>query len=221
MHSKIKILIVDDHHLVRQGLRLILNDQYEVSFEIDEVDSGEKAIEHYKKNRFDVVLMDISMGEKNGIEATKEILEYDTNAKVIALSMHSETFMIRKMLDAGASGYVLKDTESNELLKAIQTVLDNQKYFTNEVALKLLGQFKEKQRESHNHDLPSTFKITKREIEIINLIAKQMTNEEIAIELGIKKRTIDTHRQKILEKLGLKNTAGLIMYAIKNHLLAD
>ena len=221
MSRKVKVLIVDDHHLVRQGLRLILNDQHEIDFEIDEVDNGEKAVEFCKKNTYDIVLMDITMGEKSGIDAAKEICDFDEKARVIALSMHSETSMIRKMLDAGAQGYVLKDTEPTELLKAIQTVLDNQKYFSNEVALKLLGQFNEKQRETHNNELPSSFKITKREIEIINLIAKQMTNEEIALQLGIKKRTIDTHRQKILEKLGLKNTAGLIMYAMKHHLLTE
>ncbi len=220
MTKNIKILIVDDHHLVRQGIKLILNNQTELNLEVTEVDCGQKAIDLYKTNKFDLILMDINMDQMNGMDATKAIIEYDKNVKIIALSMHNETFMIKKMLECGASGYILKDTESTELIKAIKTVLGGQKYFTNEVSLKLIGEFKEKQRIEFNDDLPNTFRISKREIEILTLISKQMTNDEIATELDLSKRTVDAHRQKMLEKLGVKNTAGLIMYGLKNHLIS-
>ncbi len=220
MTKNIKILIVDDHHLVRQGIKLILNNQTELNLEVTEVDCGQKAIDLYKINKFDLILMDINMDQMNGMDATKAIIEYDKNVKIIALSMHNETFMIKKMLECGASGYILKDTESTELIKAIKTVLGGQKYFTNEVSLKLIGEFKEKQRIEFNDDLPNTFRISKREIEILTLISKQMTNDEIATELDLSKRTVDAHRQKMLEKLGVKNTAGLIMYGLKNHLIS-
>lgn len=220
MKKKVKILITDDHHLVRQGLKLILKNQDEVVFEVLEVDSGEKAIKMFQTTKIDVALMDISMEGMNGIDATRTILNENSFAKIIALSMHSETYLIRKMIDAGAVGFVLKDTESDELLRAIKTVLKGQNYYTNEVSLKLMGHFKEKVREEYNEDLAISFKISKREIEILDLIAKQLTNDEIADKLEISKRTVDSHRQKILAKLGLKNTAGLIHYAMKNHLIS-
>jgi DNA-binding NarL/FixJ family response regulator len=220
MKKTVKILITDDHHLVRQGLKLILKNQDELVFEVLEVDSGEKAIKMFQTEKIDIALMDISMEGMNGIDATKAILSENSFAKIIALSMHSETYLIRKMIDAGAVGFVLKDTESDELLRAIKTVLKGQNYYTNEVSLKLMGHFKEKVREEYNEDLAISFKISKREIEILDLIAKQLTNEEIADKLEISKRTVDSHRQKILAKLGLKNTAGLIHYAMKNHLIS-
>lgn len=219
MTETINLLIVDDHHLVRQGLRLILDEHPYYHFNICEVDDGSKALNAYRNEQIDAVLMDITMHKMNGIEATRSILKYDSKAKVLALSMHNETFMIKKMLAAGAMGYLLKDTEPEELARAIRTVMSGQNYFNNEVSLKLMGQFKEKKRETHNEDRSGIFKISRREIEVLNLIAKQYTNEEIASELKISKRTVDSHRQKMLAKLGLKNTAGLILYGMKNHLI--
>ena len=221
MNKIIKVLIVDDHHLVRQGLSLILNSQEHITFEITELDSGEKAVKEHLKVNFDITLMDITMGGISGIEATKLIIEHNKSAKIIALSMHNETFMIKKMVDAGVVGYILKNTEANELIKAIETVLSNQKYYSNEVALKLMGECKEKKRQEFNKSTPQSLKLSNREMEIINLISQQLTNEEIADVLGIGKRTVDSHRQKILEKLGVKNTAGLIMFATKNDLLQE
>ena len=220
MTDNTSILIVDDHHLVRKGLKLILTSQQQYNYTVHEVDDGSEALPKYKEEDIDVILMDITMEGMNGIEATKAIIEHDPKAKIIALSMHNETYLIKKMLDAGASGYLLKDTESDELTRAMKTVIKGKKYFSNEVSLKLMGQFDTKVRTEYNEDKPSAFKISKREIEVLNLIAKQMTNEEISQELNISKRTVDAHRQKMLLKLGLKNTAGLIVYATKNHLLS-
>lgn len=219
MKSTINILIVDDHHLVRQGIGMLLKDQDSYDFTIHEVDDGDKSLAVYKLHDIDVVLMDITMERMNGIDATKAIIRHDRSAKIIALSMHNETFMIKKMLNAGASGYLLKDTETEELTRAIKTVMSGQNYFNNEVSLKLMGQFKENKRVEYNVDKSGSFKISKREIQVLNLIAKQYTNEEIATELEISKRTVDSHRQKMLSKLGLKNTAGLVLYGVKNHLI--
>lgn len=219
MDSTINLLIVDDHQLVRQGLRLILGNQPDLKFNVFEVDDGEKALPKYQSERIDVILMDITMSKMNGIDATKSIINFDSRAKVIALSMNNETYLIKQMLHAGAMGYLLKDTETSELKRAIKTVLGGENYFTNEVSLKLLGQLKEKRRSEFNESQPTHSKISKREIEVLNLIARQFTNEEIGLHMGLSKRTVDAHRQRMLLKLGLKNTAGLILYGIKNHLI--
>jgi len=215
------VLLVDDHHLVRKGIRMVLEDIQEVDYDVSEVDSGEKAVDYFKNNQVDVILMDITMDGMTGIEATQTITDLKSNAKVIALSMHDESYMIRQMLDAGASGYLLKDTDSSELSKAIDSVLVGKNYFSNDVSLKLLGEYEDKLRAKHNGNKSSSFQISKREIDVLRLIAKQMTNEEIAQRLGLSRRTVDSHRQRMLSKLGLKNTAGLIMYAIKNNLIEE
>lgn len=221
MDNTINMLIVDDHQLVRQGLKLILGNQPDIKFNVFEVDDGEKALPKYQSEKIDIVLMDITMSKMNGIDATKSIINFDPSAKVIALSMNNETYLIKQMLDAGAMGYLLKDTETSELKRAIKTVIRGENYFTNEVSLKLIGQLKEKRRADFNETQPTHSKISKREIEVLNLIARQLTNEEIAQSMGISKRTVDAHRQRMLLKLGLKNTAGLILYGMKNHLIGN
>lgn len=218
MTQKRSVLIVDDHHLVRRGLKLILNDQDEIDFTVHEVDDGSKALKKFQEEKIDIVLMDITMPGMNGIDATKTILDYKSNARIIALSMHNETFLIKRMLEAGVSGYLLKDTETSELTKAIKTVLKGKQYFCNEVSLKLINEFS-KGRDNFNDQKSSTFKISQRESQVLNLISKQYTNEEIAEELKLSKRTIDNHRQKMLLKFNVKNTAGLVMFGIKNHLI--
>lgn len=218
MKQKKSILIVDDHHLVRRGLKLLLNDQDEIDFIFHEVDNGRKALTKFQEEKIDIVLMDITMPEMNGIDATKELLSYRSSAKIIALSMHDETFLVRKMVEAGASGFLLKDTETNELLKAIKTVSSGKQYYCNDVSLKLIkiphtGRDKKKKKEKIKP------RISERESQVLDLIAKQYTNEEIATELELSKRTVDGHRQKMMTKFNVKNTAGLVMFAMKNHLI--
>lgn len=211
MLEEIKVLIVDDHEIVRQGFRLILNAQEDLNLVISELTDGEDVVELYKKEQFDIVFMDINMKNVGGVEATKKLTKQFKKAKVIALSMHNDDYNIKLMLEAGASGYLLKDTGVEEIKKAIKTVLGGNKYFSNEVALKLLGLIGEDTTKS---------KISKRELQVLKYIASELTNDEIAKKLKISKRTVDSHRQSLLLKFNCKNTAGLITHAIKNDLIS-
>lgn len=218
--EKIKILIADDHKLVRTGIRYTLTAGDNVNFidRIDEVVNGKEAVERAKIFTYDIILMDINMPEMDGIKATAQLVKDNPDVKVIALSMHSDDYEIRSMIKAGAKGYLLKNTGSEVLAEAIKTVLDGGKYYSNEVALKLM--------EPYNGDLSTAkgnqskidkrkISLTRRELEVLRLIANEYTNEEIAKKFDLSKRTIDSHRQNILSKLQVKNTAGLIKYAIR------
>lgn len=217
--NKIKILIADDHKLVRTGIRYTLNGGENGNFidRIDEVVNGKEAVERAKIFTYDVILMDINMPELDGIKATAQIMRENSDSKIIALSMHSDDYEIRSMIKAGAKGYLLKNTGSEVLAEAIKTVLDGGKYYSNEVALKLMepyaGDLSTEKRSSSRID-KRKISLTRRELEVLRMIANELTNEEIAKKIELSKRTIDSHRQNILSKLQVKNTAGLIKYAI-------
>lgn len=156
----------------------------------------------------------------DGIKATAQIVKENSQAKIIALSMHSDDYEIRSMIKAGARGYLLKNTGSEVLSEAIKTVLEGKKYYSNEVALKLMepytGDLSNKtEKTSVNRIDKRKISLTRRELEVLKLIANEYTNEEIAKKFELSKRTIDSHRQNILSKLQVKNTAGLIKYAIR------
>lgn len=218
--NKIKILIADDHKLVRTGIKYTLNGVEDNNFieRIDEVVNGKEAIERAKLFEYDIILMDINMPEMDGIKATAKIVKQNPKTKIIALSMHSDDYEIRSMIKAGARGYLLKNTGSEVLSDAIRTVMEGGKYYSNEVALKLMepytGDLADEKSKSSRID-KRKISLTRRELEVLKLIANEYTNEEIAKKFELSKRTIDSHRQNILSKLQVKNTAGLIKYAIK------
>ncbi|MDX2001182.1 MAG: response regulator transcription factor [Chitinophagales bacterium] len=214
--KKIKILIVDDHPMIRHGIKSLLDgDQYEVS---DEASNGEEALQKLARAKFDLVIMDIKMPEMNGIEATEEIVKRYPDVRVLAISMYDEQRYIMKMLQAGAMGYVLKNTGKQELMTAVNTVMQGESYFSQEVSSIMMSQFMtRKPVQTENAKLDIT--LTKRETEIIRLIAEELTNSEIADRLGISPRTVDTHRRNLLQKLDVKNTAGLVKYAIQHNIL--
>ncbi|MCI5058380.1 MAG: response regulator transcription factor [Flavobacteriales bacterium] len=209
-----RILLVDDHKLMRDGIRYTLNLQDKIKVKIDEAEDGDYALGMVDLFDYDIVLMDINMPVLNGIETTKKITKKNKTCKIIALSMHNEDSLIRNMMDAGASGYLLKNTGSEELVKALLTVYGGNNYYSNEVALTLLDTNGEKKAPSSDKSV-----LTKREAEILKLIAEEWTNEEIADMLHLSKRTVDAHRYNMLTKLNLKNTAGLVKYAIFNGIL--
>ncbi len=216
MKNSIKILIVDDHKLVRNGINYTLLHSNEVGFidRIDEAINGSEAYELAMAFDYDIILMDINMPELDGIKATKKILKERPKSKIIAISMYNEDYEIRSMIRAGAEGYLLKNTGSEILNAAIKAVLEGSKYYSNEVALRLMEP-KEKMKRKKEMKLQNEAILTKREAEVLTLIANEMTNDEIGSELGLSKRTIDSHRQNIITKLHVKNTAGLIKYAIR------
>ncbi|WP_027420843.1 response regulator transcription factor [Crocinitomix catalasitica] len=218
--EKLKILIADDHKLVRTGIKYTLTGTGDSNFidRIDEVVNGAEAVERARIFDYDIILMDINMPEMDGIKATAEIVKDKANSKIIALSMHSDDYEIRSMIKAGAMGYLLKNTGSEVLTSAIKTVLEGGKYYSNEVALKLMEPYTGNLSQGKSDDIRvdnRKISLTRRELEVLKLIANEYTNEEIAKKFELSKRTIDSHRQNILSKLQVKNTAGLIKYAIR------
>ena len=219
--KKLKILLVDDHKLVRTGIRYTLegsNIQNEIE-RIDEAENGEMAVKMNFVSNYDLIFMDINMPVQDGIKTTAEIKEQNRDAKIIALSMINDQFEIRSMLKAGASGYLLKDTGSEVLEACVRKVLDGGNYFSNDVALTLMEPntlgLLDTGRLKHGSLKIDESGLTKRELEVITLIAKEYTNEEISEQLSLSKRTVDSHRQNILRKTDAKNTAGLIKYAFR------
>lgn len=219
MQKTINLLVADDHQMIRTGVKLMLRNQNKMLFNIFEVSDGNEVLQVYKKEKIDIAIMDINMKYVNGIDATKEVLTYDPAAKVIMLSMNNETHIVEKSINAGARGFLLKDSGSEELLNALKTIQTGNQYFSNEISLKLLNKQNNKRKAYFNGNVSNSEKITPREFEILNLITKEFTNDAIALELEISKRTVESHRKNMISKFGLKNTAGLVHYAVKNGLV--
>ncbi len=218
--KKIKILIADDHKLVRTGIRYTLTGGENLNFidRIDEVVNGKEAVDRVKIFNYDIILMDINMPELDGIKATAQIIRDHPHARIIALSMHSDDFEIRSMIKAGAMGYLLKNTGSEVLSEAITTVLAGGKYYSNEVALKLMEPYSEEDDTNKPNQTRldnRKISLSRRELDVLRMIANEYTNDEIAQKFKLSKRTVDSHRQSMLSKLQVKNTAGLIKYAIR------
>ena len=206
----IKLLIIDDHQMVRDGIKVMLESgKGPLQFEIDEADNGETGVQKVLKKNYDIVLIDYQLPGMSGSETLQKIHLYKKDLKVLAVSNYDELSYVKSMINEGANGYILKNIEPSQLHHAIQVVLSGSSYYSNEVALKLIDSAK-----SPDSVLPaSKNRLTKRELEILKMIAKEMTNDEIAKGLFISKRTVDTHRQNLLNKLHVKNTAGLIKAA--------
>jgi DNA-binding NarL/FixJ family response regulator len=213
----IRLLIVDDHQMVRDGIRVMLESQQGFyQYHITEADNGEEAVTRVLRGNFDAIIVDYQMPGISGAETVRRMVLYKPDVKVLALSNYDELSYISDMLMAGAKGYVLKNIEPVQLVHAIQTIISNMPYYSNEVAVKLLDA-------ERNHlvrtGTPASYGLTKREIEILRMIALELTNDEIAETLSIAKRTVDSHRQNLLHKLQVKNTVGLIKAAYEFKLI--
>ena len=212
----ISLLIIDDHQMVRDGIRVMLESKEKfLRFEIDEAENGEIAIRKILKKDFDIILIDYQLPGMSGTETLQKIRLYKKDIKVLALSNSDEISQIKSMLNEGVNGYILKNIEPSQLIQAIQSVLADIPYYSNEVAIKLI----ESAKNSDKTMVLEKSGLTKRELEILKMIALEMTNDEIAKSLFISKRTVDTHRQNLLNKLSVKNTAGLIKAAYEFNLL--
>jgi len=214
--NKKRILIVDDHQLIIDGLRgfIELNQNYQV---IGEANTGTEAIRLTSVLNPDLILMDIEMPEMSGIQASQEIKKSHPQIKIIIVSMHNEKQLIKKLIDQGADGYLLKNSSQIEVMDAIEKVLNNQIYLSQDVTLSLLD--KSQNKSSHNSDVTTIAQLTEREIEILKLVAQGMTNKEVGDSLNISHRTVDTHRTNLMKKLDVTNVAGLIRFAFKNGLI--
>jgi DNA-binding NarL/FixJ family response regulator len=211
-HNKIKVIIVDDHNLFRNGLKILLNNEnIEV---IGEASNGNEFLEIIKTKRPDIVLMDIEMPIMNGIEASQTALEKYPELKIIALSMFDEEEYYYKMIDAGVKGFILKNSDITEVIKAIETVYKGETFFPQNILYQVIKNIKS----SIENDTVET-NLSRRETEILKQICLGYSNTEIAQNLFISKRTVEKHRANLLIKTGSKNTANLIIYAIKHKLV--
>jgi len=214
--TKKRILLVDDHQLIIDGLRGFIetNSDYTV---VGEANTGTDAVKLAGVLNPDVILMDIEMPEMSGIQASEEIKRNFPQIKIIIVSMHNEKQLIKKLIDQGADGYLLKNSQQSEVIAAIEKVLKNQPYFSQDVTLSLLD--KSPSKIGHSTEPMSELQLTDRETEILKLVSQGMTNKEIGDTLNISHRTVDTHRTNLMKKLDVTNVAGLIRFAFKNGMI--
>lgn len=222
--TTVKILIVDDHPIVRDGIKTMLElgefDTY--VFTILEAGSAEETMFMLKNNSFDLVIMDYQLEETNGAALTKNIINLYPHQHILTLSNYDDSAYASNMLKAGARGYVTKNLSAKGLVDAISRVLEGKIYFSLRIANELIEhRILGKSSIELNADNPSLSRLSKREVEIIKLICDQLTNDEISKILFLSKRTIDNHRQNILNKLGMRNTAGLVRFAVENGLVTQ
>jgi DNA-binding NarL/FixJ family response regulator len=212
--KKLRILIADDHGLVRRGARSILDSQrgWQV---VGEAANGSEAVQKAIELKPDVAIVDIGMPELDGVEVTRQIREAAPLTKVLVLTMHESDQMVRRALDAGASGYLLKSDLTECLAKAVTAVSEGKRFLTPKVSEIVLEGFLNFGSEHRQGERAGT-RTTPRELEIIRLLAEGKTNKEIAAELGITVRTFETHRAKIMLKLGLHSVADIIHYALRH-----
>jgi two-component system, NarL family, response regulator NreC len=210
----LKILLADDHQLLREGLRSLLEKQHKFQI-VAEAENGRKAVELAKETNPALIIMDLNMPDLNGFEATRKILKESPRVKIIALSMHSDKRYVTRALQAGASGYVLKDNAFDELTKAIERVMQNRIYLSPEINQVVVKDYLEKSKQL---DQPAYAVLTEREREVVQLIAEGKSTKEIAAILKISVKTVETYRQRTMEKLNINNIADLIKFAIREGL---
>jgi DNA-binding NarL/FixJ family response regulator len=209
MDTKAKVIIVDDHEIFRKGFAMVLStfDRVELA---GEASNGQEFLELIEKVDADLVFMDIKMPVMNGIDATKTILQDRPDLKIVALSMFGEEKYLQSMIEAGAIGFLLKNVKREELEYAITLFFEGKNYYSEE-----LLSFFTKKYISHKEEVD----ISKRELEVLQLIANGLTNQEIADKLFISLRTVEGHKTSLIQKTGSKNVVNLLMYALKNNLI--
>ncbi len=214
----IKVLLVEDHDIVRQGISALLENDPEIEV-VGEAFNGADALQKIRKLQPDIILMDMNMPVMNGLECTLQVKKEFPNKKVLILSMHDHESYLIDLLDAGADGYLLKNTSKDELRFAIRKVANDGMYMGPEFTLNMLAKYKASNSylspaaNNNNHG------ITEREMDVLKLVAEGKTNNEIARELFTSVRTIETRRKNLLDKTGTTNSATLIRYSLKNGLI--
>jgi len=207
----IEILLVDDHAIVREGLRRIIDDTIGITISA-EASTGQEALDLIWKEKYDLVILDISMPGKNGLQTLKEIKKHDAKLPVLMLSMHAEKQYAMRAIKAGASGYLTKESASEQLVRAIRKIFDGRKYISPGVAELLVTDiYHDEDKELHEY-------LSDREFEIFKLIVRGDAAKIIAENLSISDKTVSTYRSRILKKMNLKNTVDLVHYAIENNI---
>jgi two-component system response regulator NreC len=215
---KIRILLVDDHTILRAGLKMMLNAQPDMDV-IGEAHDGRQAIQESQRLRPDIVLMDITMPDVNGIEATRQIKKALPDVKILILTMHENDEYVFQALRAGASGYILKEAADTELISALHVVQNGNFYLSPSAQSVMVGDYL--QRVNAGEEKDSYNILTEREREILKLVAEGFTNNQIGELLVISPKTVDTHRTHIMDKLNLHSRAELVKFAMRRGLLED
>ncbi len=210
---KATILLADDHHIIRDGLRPLLEKERGLQV-VGEAENGRQAVDLARELKPDVIIMDISMPDLNGIEATRQILAENPAVKIVALSVHAEEQYVAQMIRAGASGYLPKSCAFKELATAIQTVLENRRYLSPQIVDAVV----EYLQRTEGKDDGTAEKLTSREREVLQLLAEGKKTKDIAAQLHVSERTVESHRQSIMQKLDMHSLAELTKYAISHGL---
>jgi DNA-binding NarL/FixJ family response regulator len=213
----IKVLLVDDHRLIRDGIRFYLEKQENEIAIAGEASDGKQALIYLEKNpdSVDIMLTDISMPEMNGVELATEVHKKFPKVKIIALTMIKDSQYVKQMLQAGASGYLLKNAREKEIVDAVKAVYGGETYYAQEATKAIMDFMSKKKQDS------DVVAISKREKEVLRLIIDELSNQEIADKLFISIRTVEAHKRNLMEKTGSKTLAGLVKYAINNFLFED
>ena len=209
--KRIRILLADDHAVVRQGFKMILNAQPDMEI-VGEAANGREAVELAEQLKPDVVVMDVAMPELNGIEATRRVVGSFPHTRVIALSMHKDSVYVREVLRAGARGYLLKDSGAGDLVSAVRAVAQGEGYLSPAVSTAVLDDYR-------RHVTNPIDLLTSREREVLQMLAEGKTNKEIASVLNLSVYTVDAHRGRIMEKLNLHSINELVRFAVRNGLI--
>jgi DNA-binding NarL/FixJ family response regulator len=209
--KKIRILLVDDHAVVRRGFRLILEGQPDLEV-VGEAADGRQAVELGEKLQPEVAVIDVSMPELNGIEATRRLAEVSPRTRVLALSMHKDAVYVREILRAGARGYLLKDSNDTDFLAAVRAVSKGEGFLSPGIADAVLNDYR-------RHVSDPVDLLSSREREVLQMIAEGQTNKEIANTLSLSVYTVEAHRGRIMEKLNLHSTGELVRFAVRKGLI--
>lgn len=214
----LKILLVDDHHLVRNGIKIFLESEKEFEV-VGEAKDGNEAIEKNNELKPDLVLLDISMPEKNGLEAAPEILSAQNAPKIVMLSMYLDEQYINSCMEAGVHGYIHKGADKDELINGIKRVMEGISFYSKDVRDVMVNNYISSLKKKKQQLAQPKINLTKRELEIVKLIMKGYTSNQIAEELFISNRTVDTHRANLMQKLDVKNSIELINKVMEDNLL--
>lgn len=214
--STVRILLADDHELVRKGLRLLLERQPHLEV-VGEAADGREAVQLAGELAPDLVIMDIAMPQLNGLDATAQITRHNARTAVIILSMHSDESYLARALNAGAKGYLLKDSAEADLLRAVETVAQGRPFFSPAITATLLEDY---MRQLQQRGLQDSYELlTDREKEILQLLAEGRSNKDVAALLELSPYTVETHRTHIMQKLNLHNTAEIVLYAVRKKII--
>lgn len=212
----INVLLADDHNIVRYGISSILNTSPDINI-VAEASDGSEAVSLFEQHKPDVCIIDISMPVMNGLEATRQILRTSPGAKIIIMTMHLNEEYLNQVLSTGATGYLLKNTNKTDLINSIRRVYNGEKVFSTSVSeLMTQSYIRQSKKQDGGTRSDNRIKLTRRENEILKLIAEGQTSQAIAAKLFISPRTVDTHRANLMQKLNVKNSAALVRYAVEN-----